>query len=54
MTDQVAVMRDGAAVHHGKTADLDKAKLIEHDHRLAVIAVEKRSAALDHRPRAPS
>lgn len=29
MTDTVTVMLDGAAVHHGKTADLDKSKLIE-------------------------
>src|SRR6202012_5991270 len=29
MTDTVTVMLDAAAVHEGKTADLDKAKLIE-------------------------
>jgi ABC-type sugar transport system ATPase subunit len=41
MTDTVTVMLDGAAVHHGKTADLDKAKLIELITGNA-IAVEKR------------
>ena len=41
MTDTVTVMLDGAAVHHGKTADLDKAKLIELITG-SVIAVEKR------------
>lgn len=42
MTDTVTVMLDGAAVHHGKTADLDKAKLIELITGSA-IAVEKRT-----------
>jgi ABC-type sugar transport system ATPase subunit len=42
MTDTVTVMLDGAAVHHGKTADLDKAKLIELITG-SVIAVEKRT-----------
>jgi ABC-type sugar transport system ATPase subunit len=42
MTDTVTVMLDGAAVHHGKTADLDKPKLIELITG-SVIAVEKRT-----------
>jgi ABC-type sugar transport system ATPase subunit len=42
MTDTVTVMLDGAAVHHGKTADLDKARLIELITG-SVIAVEKRT-----------
>lgn len=42
MTDTVTVMLDGAAVHHGKTADLSKAKLIELITGSA-IAVEKRT-----------
>ncbi len=42
MTDTVTVMLDGAAVHHGKTAELDKAKLIELITGSA-IAVEKRT-----------
>ncbi|HEY5334138.1 MAG TPA: sugar ABC transporter ATP-binding protein, partial [Solirubrobacterales bacterium] len=41
MTDKVTVMLDGATVHHGQTADLDKAKLIELITG-SVIAVEKR------------
>jgi ABC-type sugar transport system ATPase subunit len=41
MTDTVTVMLDGAEVHHGKTADIDKAKLIELITG-SVIAVEKR------------
>jgi ABC-type sugar transport system ATPase subunit len=41
MTDTVTVMLNGAAVHHGKTADLDKAKLISLITGNA-IAVEKR------------
>src|SRR5882757_8170559 len=43
MTDTVTVMLDGATVHHGKTDDLDKAKLIELITG-SVIAVEKRVA----------
>jgi len=42
LTDTVTVMLDGAAVFNGKTAELDKAQLIEHITG-SVIAVEKRT-----------